>query len=245
MALPKIEYPTFTIFVPSQKRKVTFRPFLVKEEKILLFAKESGEMEDIYEALTQIVNNCVVEDDFDVNKVPASDLEYIFIHLRSKSVGNIIEFTVNDNEDKKEHNITVDLDQVTEESFTKENDKPVKNHIAIKDRNNTSIKLRYPTARDLIAAAKNGKEKKNPDLIEELARVCIETVYDDHNVYIWEENNDEQKDEFLNQIKGIVYEELSEFFSAMPTLEHKVKYKNSLGNEREIVLRNLQDFFQF
>lgn len=244
MALPKISYPTFTVKMPSNGRKITFRPFLVKEEKILLFAKESGEQTDIYDAITQIINNCVVDDDFDVNKAPTFDLEYAFIKLRSMSVGNIIVATVKDAEDSKEHKVEVDLDKVTPESY----EGAVKdNVINLGDQNGTIFKLKYPSARDLIEAAKHAEGEKAPDLVLNLARVCITDIGDNNpdNVYVWQDNTEEEKLAFLEQINGTAYTAMSEFFADMPSLKHEVKYKNSLGHERSVIFRDIFDFFQF
>lgn len=242
MSLPKISYPTFSIKLPSNGRKISFRPFLVKEEKILLFAKESGEAEEIYDAITQIINNCVVDDEFDVNNFTTFDMEYIFIQLRNKSVGNIIVATVKDAEDGKEYKVEVDLEAVTLDSFegAKKN-----NVVELKDSNKTIFKLRYPTSRDLINAAKHAKNDKDPDLVLELARFCITDLSDENNVYVWDENTDAEKLEFLNSIKGEAYAEMSNFFGDAPSLNHEVFYKNAAGNQRSVIFRSLEDFFAF
>lgn len=243
MALPKIHYPTFTLTIPySEGRKVTFRPFLVKEEKILLMAKESGEQEDIYDAISQIINNCVVDDDFVVSEYPSFVLEYIFIQLRSKSVGNIIEATVTDAEDKKDHKIVVDLDKVT---FPENAEYKLEQKFEIKDINKTEIKVKLPTAKNLIDAAKRAKLHPDVDLVIELLVDCVSEIWDAENVYVWNDNSIEEKIQFLDCIKGELYEAISDFFGKMPTLEYKVTYKNSKGNEREVVFQSVFDFFDF
>ena len=107
--LPKIDYPVYKIKVPSQKKESQFRPFLVKEEKLLLMAKESDNTSDILSAIKQIINNCSIDSKFDVNKLALFDLEYVFLKLRSISVDNIVKVSYKDNEDEKVYDFEIDL----------------------------------------------------------------------------------------------------------------------------------------
>ena len=108
MALPKIKNPVFSLEVPSTKKEIEFRPFLVKEEKILLIAGESGTTKDIIRAVKQFINNCVLTEDFDIDKLAMFDLEYIFLKIRANSVNNIIEFTVTDEDDGKDYDLSLE-----------------------------------------------------------------------------------------------------------------------------------------
>ena len=112
MTLPKISYPTYTIKVPSTKKNVKFRPFLVKEEKLLLMAKESENNADILQSIKQIVNNCCLDENFDNEKLTIFDLEYIFIKLRAFSVDNIVKVSYKDEEDGQNYDFEVDLNSV-------------------------------------------------------------------------------------------------------------------------------------
>ena len=140
MTLPKIPHPTFTLEVPSTKKKLTFRPFLVKEEKILLMAKTSQDENDVLSAVKQIVNNCCETKGFDVNKIAIFDLEYLFLKIRASSVGNMISLSYNDLEDKKQYSFEVDLNKIEVEFPAKS----VSNKIEINGK--TGILMSYPPA---------------------------------------------------------------------------------------------------
>jgi hypothetical protein len=112
MPLPKLDKPIFSMLVPSQKRDVKFRPFLVKEEKILLIAQQGGTEKEMITALKQILNNCIVDEDFNINDLTTFDLEYMFLKLRSKSVSNVIKVSYQDIEDEKIYDFDIDLDTV-------------------------------------------------------------------------------------------------------------------------------------
>jgi hypothetical protein len=112
MALPKINYPIFELILPSTKQNVKYRPFLVKEEKILLTAQISGEPQDIINSIKQVINNCIITEGVDVDKVTTFDLEYLFIKIRAKSVNNVITLAYKDLEDEKRYEVEVDLDQI-------------------------------------------------------------------------------------------------------------------------------------
>ena len=112
MALPKIDKPLFNLRIPSQNREVQSRPFVVKEEKILLTAQQSGQSKDIMMAIKQVLQNCIVEPDFDADDLTTFDVEYMFLKLRARSVNNVIEVSYRDNEDDKVYDFKIDLDEV-------------------------------------------------------------------------------------------------------------------------------------
>ena len=128
MSLPKIDYPLYTITVPSLKKSYKFRPFLVKEEKLLLMAKESKEMSDIFTAIKQVVNNCAIDERFDVDKLTIFDLEYIFIKLRAMSVDNIVKVSYKDFQDEKVYDFEIDLNNIEMEM-----PKNIKNKITLNE----------------------------------------------------------------------------------------------------------------
>ena len=138
MGLPLVQAPTFTIVQPSTQKELLIRPFLVKEEKILLIAKESAEDKDVYGSVKQVVQNCVLTDGFDVNDIPVYDLEYLFIKLRSVSVSNIVKFSVEDSDDGITYDLEANLDEV-EVNFPADHD----NKIMITD--DVGVVLRAPT----------------------------------------------------------------------------------------------------
>ena len=123
MALPKVNIPIIELTIPSIKKLVKFRPFLVREEKILLIAQQSGSDTDILNALKQIINNCVQEPNFDVDDLTTFDLEYMFLKIRAKSVENIVKLKYFDHEDEKTYEVDVDLDKIEVEFDPKNNKK--------------------------------------------------------------------------------------------------------------------------
>jgi len=231
--LPKIDLPIYNINIPSLKNSFKFRPFLVKEEKLLLMAKESENQSDILVAIKQIVNNCVLDKKLDVNKLSLSDLEYIFLKLRAVSVDNIVKVAYKDTEDNKIYEFEVDLNEV--ELILPEN---ANNNIRITE--NAGIIMRYPPAslyddKDFLNLEK--------DYMFELIVRCIDKIYLGEEVYEAKQYKKKQLDEFLENLSIKVFEDIQKFLLNSPKVEHKIKYKNSLNNDREIVLSSLNDFF--
>jgi len=234
MALPKIMYPQFEILVPSLGTKHKFRQFLVKEEKILLVAKTSGEDNDILTAIKQVVQNCSTEDNFDVDKIAVFDLEYIFLKLRSVSVGNIIKLSYKDFEDEKIYDFDVNLDEVNIEM-----PKDVSNKVNIFGKN--GVVLKYAPAN--IYSDKKFLASSPEDATVELIVRCIDRIYDEETVYDAKNFSHEELVEFVNNIDVKAFEKINEFLSSAPRLQHTINYKNSLGNDRKIELSSLNDFF--
>lgn len=235
MALPKIAAPTFELVQPSTKEKIRFRPFLVKEEKVLLIARESGERKDIFNAMKSVIASCILDEDFDINKVPLFDMEYMFLKIRAKSVDNIVKFTVDDSTDGKTYNLEINLDEV-EVKFPEEND----NKIMVGE--NLGVILRYPTPEieDIL-----NETNTDTDVIFTTMNHCIEQVFDDENVYQWSENSKKEKEEFIESLPIEAYNKIQKFFQQMPTLEHVVTYENSEGKTKKVIFRSLDDFFTF
>ena len=235
MSLPKISYPTYTIKVPSTKKNVKFRPFLVKEEKLLLMAKESENNSDILLSIKQIVNNCCLDENFDNEKMTIFDLEYIFIKLRAFSVDNIVKVSYKDEEDGQNYEFEVDLNAVEVEF-------PEKNENNIKISDTFGILMKYPSAslyedKDFLNLEK--------DYLFELIIRCIDKIYEGDNVF--EAKNYTMKDlgDFLENLDSKTFVSIQDFLMNSPKLLHVMKYKNSLGNEKEIRLSSLNDFFTF
>lgn len=233
MTLPKIDKPLFDLHVPSLDKKVKFRPFVVKEEKILLIAQQSGQEKDIIQAIKQVVNNCVQEKGFDVDKLATFDLEYLFLKLRAKSVNNIIEVSYRDLEDDKVYPFVIDLDEVE-----MQNQKKMSNKIAITD--SVGIVMKYPS----VTILDNLPAESSPaDIVEYLVRACIDCVYDDEMVYKAADYTEDELTEFLDSLSIDTFNKIREFFDTLPQMYYKLEYKNSLGNERVIELTTLNDFF--
>lgn len=233
MSLPKISHPTFKIVVPSTKKPLIFRPFLVKEEKILLMAKTSNDSGDILSSIKQVVNNCCEEKDFDINKLTVFDLEYIFLKLRSNSVGNKVTLTFEDLEDKLQYKFEVDLNTVEIEY-----PKNAENKIQIDA--NTGIIMKYPSA--AIYDDNNFINMGNDAMFELMLR-CIDKIYSGDEMYDPMSYTKEQLANFIDNLDVKTFEKIQTFLSNAPTMKHILTYRNSLGNERKIELTTLNDFF--
>jgi hypothetical protein len=231
MALPKIDQPLFDLIIPSNGKKVTFRPFLVKEEKILLIAQSGGDGEMI-RAIKQIINNCVIED-INVDDLATFDLEYMFLKLRAKSVNNLIKLSYRDNEDEELYDFEVDLDKIEVEMPKDINPK-------IKINETVGMTMKYPSAgiSDKISEFENEVE-----LLTFFITNCIDTIYDEETVYVASDYSAKELNEFLDSLDVSTFDKIREFFEKIPKMRHVINYTNKLGNERTIELSSIRDFF--
>jgi hypothetical protein len=234
MSLPKIMYPQFDILVPSLNKKMKFRQFLVREEKILLVAKTSNEDNDILTAIKQVVNNCSMDPTFDVDTISVFDLEYLFLKIRSLSVSNVIKLSYKDYEDEKLYEFEINLDEIVLEM-----PKDVSNKISIIGKN--GIVMRYPPAS--IYSDKEFLNATPEDAAIELIVRCIDKIYDEESVYDPKNFSRQELLDFINQIDIKTFEKINEFLATAPKLKHTITYKNSFGNDRKIELSSLNDFF--
>jgi hypothetical protein len=232
MSLPKIDYPIFKVKIPSTKKEVRFRPFLVKEEKILLMAKTTEQETDIYQAIKQVVNNCAV-DTIDVDKMALFDLEYVFLQIRSQSVNNLVSVSYKDNEDDTVYDFDIDLNNVTV-LF------PEKTETTIKLNKTTGIIMKYPEA-----SLYDDEDFKNSgeEAFYQLILRCIEKFYDEETVYDAKDYTPKEIGEYIDNIDIKSFDKIREFILNQPKLYYVINYKNKLGNERKIELTTLSDFF--
>lgn len=235
MSLPKIEYPVYSIKIPSLKKDHKFRPFLVKEEKLLLMAKESNNTTDILTAIKQIVNNCSLDKNLNIDKLALFDLEYIFLKLRAVSVDNVVKVGYKDIEDEKIYNFEINLDDVKVVY-------PKSTNNNIKITGDTGIIMKYPSA-----ALYDDKEFMNleKDYMFELIIRCIESIYVGEEIYEAKSYKKQELVEFLENLNIKIFQDIQTFLVNVPKMEYKIEYENSLGNKREIVLNSLNDFFSW
>ena len=235
MPLPKIDQPLFDVTIPSSKKKILFRPFLVKEEKILLISQQGGEDTDVIRAIKQILRLCVQDEDFNVDNLTTFDLEYLFLKLRAKSVNNIVKLSYRDNEDDKVYDFELNLDTIEVEM-------PEGVDSTIKLSDSISMIMKYPSSSitDKITQFDN-----EVDLMTFFIINCIDTIVTEDEIYPSSEYTDKELEEFLDQLPVNSFEAIQEFFEKMPKLYHKIEYKNELGNDRSIELKNLKDFFMW
>jgi hypothetical protein len=234
MALPKLTHPMFDVVIPSSKKKIKIRPMLVKEEKILLMAKTSDDPSDILSAVKQVVNNCVVDSDVDIEKLALFDVEYIFIKIRSYSVSNISKVSYRDNEDGKVYDFDVDLDKV-EVVFPEKLD----TNFSITD--TMGVIMKYPQAS--LYSDKEFLQSPAEEILDNLILNCIDKIYDGDTMVDPKSYPKEELKDFVENIDVNTYDKLRKFFNSLPTLQYKITYKNENGNERNIELNSLTDFF--
>ncbi len=232
MGLPKIDHPTFDLTVPSTQENIKYRPFLVKEEKILLMAQESGQPNVFVDAITQVLNNCVV--DYDVSKLTSFDTEYLFLKLRANSVSDLAKVNIYDDETENYEEVEVDLNSVEcalteQESLIKLNDL-------------VAIEMRYPSYDDLMGMeADSGLETA----LEMISR-CIDKVYNDEETLDMKDFTQEEQEEFINSFPADAFAQIQKYFEDMPKVSMEVKYKIKVDGKQKTkkkVLQGINDFF--
>jgi hypothetical protein len=233
MALPKINKPLFDIEVPSQAKSIKCRPFVVKEEKILLTAQQAGQEKDIVLAIKQVLTNCIQDPTFDVDTLTTFDLEHMFLKLRARSVNNLIEVSYRDNEDDKVYDFTIDLDEV---EMLK--GKEVNNKIMVTE--DVGMLMKFPSVSMLEGVP---SDITSTELVDYLVRSCIDQIFDADEVYLASESTEEELNEFIDSLDVETFNKIREFFDSLPSLYHKLEYTNSLGSKRTIELTTLSDFF--
>jgi hypothetical protein len=234
MPLPKLDKPLFELEIPSKNEKKLFRPFTVKEEKILLIAQQSGTEKDIVLAIKQVIQNCCQDDKLELDKLATFDLEFIFLKLRALSVNNVITVSYRDNEDDKVYDFEIDLEQV----IVKNSETKISNTIEITDK--IGMIMSYPSVKVLENTPENCTVT---ELTEYLIRSCIESVYDEDTVYPTNESTPEELAEWLDDLDVETFDKIKTFFDNIPQMYYKIEYTNSLGSERKIELTTLNDFF--
>lgn len=232
MSLPKINYPIFDVVIPSTGNKVKMRPFLVKEEKLLLIAQTSGNPNDVIQSIKQVINNCIL-DQIDVDSLTTFDLEYLFVKLRSKSVNNMIDIFYKDADDGDTYKVQIDLDKV---EIVKDPDHSNKIDIG----NDLGLILRYPKA-DMVDRI--GEVNNEVDMYFEIVKYCIEKIYDAESIYNVDEYTPDELTEFVTTLDVNTFKKIQKFIETMPKLYYETSYTDKSGKEKKVVLQNLNDFF--
>jgi hypothetical protein len=236
MALPKLAAPRFALEIPSTGKRISFRPFLVKEEKALLMAAQSEDTVDMIDAVKDVISACVVDDTFDVEKIPYFDLEYIFLNIRAKSISEIVKLEYRHTGGVNYQGIACDAVTPVEinlEQVKVHKDPAHTNKVKLDDR--LGIELRYPTINDVRMVSDGADE------IEMLAK-CIVSVYDEDSVY--EPDNMQDSIDFIESLNNEQFMRIMQFISTMPKLRHTFSYKcRGCGQEDKVTLEGMSDFF--
>ena len=236
MALPKIDIPTYELTLPSVDQQVKYRPFLVKEEKLLMMALESGEDADMKNATIDLVNSCTFGK-IKAEELPLFDIEYLFLNIRAKSVGEVAKFQVICPDDKITLvPVDIDLTEVNVQVDDKHN-----NNILLDESRNLGIVMRYPT----LKLVPMGIDKNmNADKIFNLMVSCIDHIYEGDKVYPAKDSSKSELVEFFNNLNSAKFQLIKTFFDEMPKLRHTIKVTNpKTKKESEITFSGLQDFF--
>ncbi len=233
MGLPKIDLPLFETQLVSIKDKIKFRPFTVKEEKILLIAQEADEIDQVILAIKQIVGNCC-EDGLNVDDLPMFDLEYLLLQIRAKSVNNVISFTIKDPDTNKPVEIELNIDDIK----LKESEEHSK-EITIDD--DKYLIMRYPRIAQ-VSSFSNANNNQTQNVFDVMSE-CIETVVDGDTTYDLKDFEDSEVIEFIDSFSTETVNGVKKFFETIPVLSTEAKYLNSEGKEKKVVLEGMETFF--
>ena len=237
MPLPKIATPTYELELPSTGQTIQYRPFLVKEEKVLVIALESEDNKQITTAIKAVLKNCVLTKGIKVDHLPTFDIEFLFLNIRGKSVGEQIEVTVTCSDDGKTQVPTViNLDEI-QVQFSDDHSRDIK----LDD--DYTLRMRYPSMDEFIKTNFNIGDISVDDTFKLIAS-CIEQVYSEEESWAGSDCTKKELTEFVEQLNSKQFKEVENFFETMPKLSHKVKVTNpNTKVENELVLEGLQSFF--
>ena len=240
MPLPTIETPSYELKLPSSSKKIKYRPFLVKEEKILILALESRDQNEITNAVTDVLKKCILTRGVKVDDLPTFDIEYIFLNIRAKSIGEDIKMMVtcpDDNETKVP--VTVYVDQI---KVVKPEDH--KTDIVLDDK--MTLRMKYPSINQFIETNFDVNEdpKENVNKTFKIISECIDTIYTQEDAWDAKDYTSKERVEFIEQLNSKQYKEVEKFFATMPKLSHKIEVTNpNTKKKSSVVLEGLADFF--
>ena len=237
MPLPKINTPTYELTLPSNGKKIKYRPFLVREEKILIMALETENQKQITNAVVEILDACIMTRGVKVQTLATFDIEYIFLNVRSKSVGETINVNIICPDDEKTSvEVPIDL-----ESIKVKKDKSHTNIVKIDD--NLSLKLKYPSMEQFI---ENNFESTDETIKNTMKLITssIDMIFNEEESWNASESTEKELEEFIEQLNSKQFQTIEKFFDTMPKLSHKVKVTNPKTNvESTVILEGLAAFF--
>ena len=242
MPLPKINTPTYDLTLPSTGKKIKYRPFLVREEKILIMALETEDMAQITNAVIEILDECILTKGISVTKLATFDIEYLFLNVRAKSVGEQVEVNITCPDDEKTSvQMEINIDSIKVQKV-----RGHKNIIKLDDQ--YSMKLKYPSMTEFIESnfesGNDGGEGSDIDKSLSMITSCIEMIYDNEESWDASDSSQQELEEFIEQLNSKQFKSIEKFFETMPKLSHKVKVTNpKTGVESQVVLEGLASFF--
>ena len=238
MPLPKISTPTYELNLPSTGKKVQYRPFLVREEKLLVLALESENAKDITTAMKTVIKNCIQTRGIKVESLPTFDIEYLFLNSRGKSVGEEIEVNVICPDDEVTTvPVTLNVDDIQVQKSSEHT-----NNIKLDD--DLVMEMKYPSLDQFIKNNFDFSENSAMDQSFELISSCIDKIYNSEEVWSVADVTKKEITDFLEQMNSKQFKQIEKFFETMPKLSHEIKVKNpATGVESTVVLEGLASFF--
>lgn len=238
MPLPKIATPRYELELPSTGETVTYRPFLVKEEKVLVIALESEDNKQITNAIKTVIQSCIITKGIKVEKLPTFDIEYLFLNIRGKSVGEEIEVNIICPDDgKTQVPVTIDLDDIQVQ-------KDEKHSKQIKIDPTIMMEMKYPSLDQFIQNNFDFSDKNAMDQSFELISTCIDKIYTEDEVWAAADCSKKEIKEFIESMNSTQFKDIEKFFETMPKLSHSITVTNpNTKVESVVVLEGLSSFF--
>ena len=238
MPLPKIATPTYSLVLPSTEKEISFRPFLVKEEKLLVLALETEDTKQITTAIKAVIKNCIQTKGIKVETLPTFDIEYLFLNIRGKSVGESLDVNIICPDDEKTNvPVTIDLDDIKVKKTEGHSNK-------VKLDNTLMMELKYPSLDEFIKSNFDFKDENAMEQSFNLIASCIDKIYNEEEVWVAADCTKKEIKEFLESMNSSQFKKIEEFFTTMPKLSHTIKVKNpNTKVESEVVLEGLASFF--
>ena len=238
MPLPKISTPTYELELPSTEQSVKYRPFLVKEEKLLVIALETEDVKQITNAIKTVIKNCILTKDIKVETLPTFDIEFLFLNIRGKSVGEQVDVNIicpDDNETNV--SVSINLDDIKVQKNEEHTNK-------IKVDSTIMMEMKYPSLEQFI---KNNFDFNNQNAMDQsfdLIASCIDKIYTEDEVWSTSDVTKKEVTEFLESMNSSQFKDIEKFFETMPKLSHKIQIKNPKTEvESEVILEGLASFF--
>ena len=240
MPLPTIETPTYELKLPSSNKKVKYRPFLVKEEKILIIALESQDQNDITNAVTDVLKKCILTKGIDVDSLPTFDIEYLFLNIRAKSIGEDIKLTVTCPDDKQTKvPVTIYVDEIKVI-------KPKGHTTDIILDDNMTLRMKYPSLTQFIEN-NFSIDDASESIVNKTFKVvadCMDTVYTEEDAWEAKDYTPSERLKFIEQLNSKQYKKVEKFFETMPKLSHTIEVVNPNTKKKgSVILEGLADFF--
>jgi len=238
MPLPKIATPIYELELPSTGQTIEYRPFLVKEEKVLVIALESEDTKQITTAIKNVIKNCIKTKDIKVENLPTFDIEFLFLNIRGKSVGEVIEVNVTCPDDGvTQVPIKINLDDIQ----VQKNEEHT-NRIKVDD--SIMMEMKYPSLDQFIKNNFDFTEQNAMDQSFDLIATCIDKIFTEDEVWAVEDCTKKEIVDFLEQMNSSQFKEIEKFFESMPKLSHSIKVKNpKTKKENTVVIEGLAGFF--